>query len=44
MANAPAKVQAAADYVTDHHDADGAAHAIRDIILRGFRREERMAG
>lgn len=35
MANAPWEVVAVADYVTDHHDADGAAHAIRRIILQG---------
>jgi len=36
MANAAPEALAAADYVTDHHDADGAAHAIRRIILQGL--------
>ena len=36
MANAAPEALAAADYVTDHHDADGAAHAIRRIILEGI--------
>ena len=33
--NAAEAAIAAADYITDHHDADGAAHAIRRIILEG---------
>jgi len=36
MANAAPEALAVADYVTDHHDADGAAHAIRRIILLGL--------
>ena len=36
MANAAPQTLEAADYVTDHHDADGAAHAIRRIILLGL--------
>ncbi|MBL7132567.1 MAG: HAD family phosphatase [Phycisphaerae bacterium] len=36
MGNAPASVIAAADYVTDHHDADGAAKAIHEIIIKGL--------
>jgi len=36
MANAAPEALAVADYVTDHHDADGAAHAIRRIILQGL--------
>ena len=36
MANAVPPVLAAADYVTDHHNADGAAKAIHDIILGGL--------
>ena len=36
MANAAPKALAAADLVTDHHDADGAAKAIRKVILRGL--------
>jgi len=36
MANAPPQVQAVADFVTDHHDADGAAKAIAGIILKGL--------
>ena len=35
MANADPRALEAADYVTDHHDADGAANAIRRIILEG---------
>jgi len=35
MENAAESAIAAADYITDHHDADGAAHAIRRIILEG---------
>lgn len=33
MANASPEALAAADVVTDHHDADGAANAIRRLIL-----------
>ncbi len=36
MANAAPKALDAADMVTDHHDADGAAKAIRKVILRGL--------
>ncbi len=35
MDNAPEKVKAAAKIIADHHDNDGAAKAIRDVILRG---------
>ena len=35
MANAAPEAIRAADYVTDHHDADGAAKAILDLILKG---------
>ena len=35
MANACPAALAAADFVTDSHDADGAANAIRRIILEG---------
>ncbi len=41
MGNAPAEVVAAADYVTDHHDADGAAKAINEIIIKGLGRPQR---
>jgi hypothetical protein len=41
MANASPEVLEVADYVTDHHDADGAAKAIRDIILEGLPPERR---
>jgi Cof subfamily protein (haloacid dehalogenase superfamily) len=37
MANAHSDALAAADYVTDHHDADGAAKAIQDLIILGKR-------
>jgi len=36
MGNSAPEAIAAADYVTDHHDADGAAHAVRRIILSGL--------
>ena len=36
MANAAPSAVAAADYVTDHQDADGAAKAIRRLIVRGL--------
>lgn len=36
MDNAPPAVKAVADYITDHHDADGAAKAIHNIIVRGL--------
>lgn len=36
MANAAPKALDAADLVTDHHDADGAAKAVRRVILRGI--------
>ncbi len=35
MANAAPEAKAAADYVTDHHDADGAARAVRKLIIDG---------
>jgi Cof subfamily protein (haloacid dehalogenase superfamily) len=35
MANASPEALAVADVVTDHHDADGAAHAIRRLIIEG---------
>jgi hypothetical protein len=41
MANAAPETLAVADYVTDHHDADGAAHAIRRIILQGLEPRKR---
>jgi len=36
MANAAPEALAAADHVADHHDADGAAHAVRQLILEGL--------
>ena len=36
MGNAPPEVKAVADVVTDHHDSDGAAKAIHDIIIKGL--------
>jgi len=39
--NAPPMVRAAADYVTDHHDADGAAKAIHEIIIKGIDKPKR---
>lgn len=36
MANASIEALKVADYVTDHHDADGAAKAIEKLILRGL--------
>ena len=35
MGNAHPSALAAADYVTDHHDADGAAKAVHRIIVQG---------
>jgi 5-amino-6-(5-phospho-D-ribitylamino)uracil phosphatase len=35
MGNANPHAIAAADYVTDHHDADGVANAVRRIVLEG---------
>jgi Cof subfamily protein (haloacid dehalogenase superfamily) len=35
MGNACPAAKAAADYVTDHHDADGAAHALRRLLVTG---------
>jgi hypothetical protein len=35
MGNAVPEVLAVADMVTDHHDADGAAKAIHEVIIRG---------
>lgn len=40
MANAAPEALAAADYVTDHHDADGAAKAIHEIILKGLSKKK----
>ena len=37
MSNAAPEAIAAADYVTDHHDADGAAKAIHEIIVKGIK-------
>ena len=36
MGNATPGVLAVADYVTDHHDADGAANAIHQLIIQGL--------
>jgi len=36
MGNAAPQVLAVADHVTDHHDADGAAKAIRKLVLMGL--------
>jgi len=36
VANGVPEALAVADYVTDHHDADGAAHAIRRILFEGL--------
>jgi len=36
MKNAASQALAVADHVADHHDADGAAHAIRQLILEGI--------
>jgi hypothetical protein len=41
MGNASPSVRAAADYVTDHHDADGAAKAIHEIIIKGLDKRKR---
>ena len=35
MANAPEAVLRAADYVTDHNDADGVAKAMHQLIMGG---------
>jgi Cof subfamily protein (haloacid dehalogenase superfamily) len=35
MGNAAPEAIAVADYVTDHHDADGAAKAVHELIIRG---------
>lgn len=35
MGNAAPEAKAVADYITDHHDADGAANAVRKLILQG---------
>ena len=43
MANAAPEVIAAADYVTDHHDADGVAKAIREIVVKGSSAKKRKA-
>ncbi len=36
MGNAPGSVQAAADMVTDHNDAEGVARAIHRVIVEGY--------
>jgi len=36
MGNATPQALAVADHVADHHDSDGAAHAIRQLILEGL--------
>ena len=36
MENAAPQALAVADHVADHHDADGAAHAVRQLILEGL--------
>ncbi len=36
MGNAAAPALEAADYVTDDHDSDGAAHAVRKLVLEGL--------
>ncbi len=36
MENAAPQALAAADHVADHNDADGAAHAVRQLILEGL--------
>ncbi len=41
MGNASPTVRAAADYVTDHHDADGAAKAIHEIVIKGLDKRKR---
>ncbi|MCE5278923.1 MAG: Cof-type HAD-IIB family hydrolase [Planctomycetaceae bacterium] len=38
MGNSPKTVLRVADYITDTHDADGAASAIHDIILGGLKK------
>jgi Cof subfamily protein (haloacid dehalogenase superfamily) len=40
MGNATPAVLAVADYVTDHHDADGAARAIHRLIVEGLGRRK----
>jgi hypothetical protein len=37
MSNAAPQALAVADYVTDDHNADGAANAIHNIIVRGLK-------
>ena len=36
MANGAPEAIEAADFVTDHHDADGAATAIRKLVVEGL--------
>ena len=36
MENAAPQALAVADHIADHHDADGAAHAVRQLILEGL--------
>ncbi len=36
MENASPQALAVADHVADHHDADGAAHAVRQLIIEGL--------
>lgn len=40
MGNATPAALAVADYVTDHHDADGAANAIHRLIIQGLPRKK----
>ncbi|MCK4600854.1 MAG: HAD family phosphatase [Phycisphaerae bacterium] len=42
MGNAPAEVRAVADFVTDSHDADGAARAVSEMILKGSPPKDRQ--
>ncbi len=39
MDNAAVEAKKAADFITDHHDADGAAKAIEKLILKGLSRK-----
>jgi len=44
MANAAPSALEAADFVTDHHDADGAAKAIHRLLLKGLPLSKAAAG
>jgi Cof subfamily protein (haloacid dehalogenase superfamily) len=44
MGNASPGVLAVADYVTDHHDADGAANAILRLIIQGLPKKKGAKG